>query len=228
MDERKSKKLIKTAIIIGVLVILAGVLSFVAFSEGEINELAVYFYPMDGNSDGDSCIIKIGNVEILIDGGSTMSTGKVITQKMQECCTDKEWDYIIVTHPDYDHIAGFLNENGVWKFIETSDFTVKTLIDFDTSKDDTVSEEKREYFANLFGSKDEDGDGNENKLTGYGSYSKERDKLIECKKIKNYYPASQCCWQSRDGVKKPKNGATNVFDLGLLNSAKLKILYNYY
>ena len=48
------------------------------------------------------------------------------------------------------------------------------------------------------------------------------------KKIKNYYPASQCCWQSRDGVKKPKNGATNVFDLGLLNSAKLKILYNYY
>ena len=120
MDEKKSKKIIKTAVIIGILVILAGVLSFVAFSGSSAKEMKVYFYPLDSNMSGDSCIITIGDIEILIDAGADDDApGNIIIEKMKSVCKDKVWDYIIVTHPDSDHIAGFVDEkNGVFNFFE--------------------------------------------------------------------------------------------------------------
>ena len=218
----KSKKLVKTAVIVGILVILAAVLSFVVFSGSAGEVMKVYFFPMNMNVNGDCCIITIGDKEILIDAGANVGTGKIVAEKMKEYISeDGVWDYVIATHPDYDHIAGFLDK-GVWDFFKSGEYTLDTLIDFDTTMDPSVAldEEGMAHYKELFSKQNEKGQEPE-----YDVYSRERDFLKEKGKIKNYYTASQCCWKAR-GSSQPENGAKNVFKLG--NNATLNILYNYY
>lgn len=254
----KSKKLVKTAVIVGILVILAAVLSFVVFSRGAGEEMKIYFYPLGNNRSGDSCIIKYGDTEVLIDAGANSESREIIISKVKEYCTDGVLDYLIVTHPDFDHLAGLVNENGLLRFFEKNSdkYSIGTLIDFDTAEDDTVDKETRDAFKTLFTKDDEeDEEEAEKKKTGYGPYSRLRNKLAgldapytvegltegeenssdgddskENKKvIQNYYTASQCYWKKRGLSAAPKEGAQNVFSLGSgANAPKLTILYNDY
>ena len=217
----RSKKFFRIAVIVGILLILGGILGFVAFSGSSGEEMMVYFYPMGGNTDGDSCIIVIGDVEILIDAGPNMQTGKEVTERMKTICqkngADENgvyvWDYVIVTHPDYDHIAGFYNSNGVWDMFKSPQYKLGTLIDFDTTKDVSLElddDEKAEYIA-LYNKNSTD-----ETQSRYNLYAESRDTLVASGNIENYYPASMCV----------NGSAPNTFQLG--NGATITVLNNVY
>lgn len=118
------------------------------------NEVNVYFLDIDNISNGDaeptrtyksdtitnvgSCdsyMIKIGNVEILVDAGYQtfasdactkdtepytftyeyikQNVNKNLLRKIASICTDGVLDYLVVTHADFDHVASLCVEGGI-------------------------------------------------------------------------------------------------------------------
>ncbi|MBR2024676.1 MAG: hypothetical protein IKA02_02580, partial [Clostridia bacterium] len=121
-------------------------LSYMEFGEDE-KTLQIEFFPLGNDQVGDSFIISYGDVQILVDAGSYGSSHTAIKNKMQKHMDKdkgKVWDYVIVTHPDQDHIACFSTadtldgDTGVFKHLEDNGWTIGTLIDFDITKDDTI------------------------------------------------------------------------------------------
>lgn len=62
---------------------------------------------------GDCTLIKVGDTEILVDAGSRQSSAKTITEYVSRYCTDGVLEYVIATHADQDHIAGFVGTSAV-------------------------------------------------------------------------------------------------------------------
>ena len=227
----KSKKiLIPLICTIVVLTILASALFIISAQESDgadtsSGELEIFFFPLNpkgGDYNGDSCIIKIGDTEILVDGGDSRNSTDEIIKKMKSLISsDNKWDYIIVTHPDEDHIGGFSKDNGIYSLFNQTEiekknetkWTLGTFIDFDVSNDKTVKLLYDETDVKSTITKT-----NETYTTG-------RENLKKYSGAK-YYTSSQCCWEAR-GLNKPSvSGADDEFDLG--NGAKLHILYNYF
>ena len=80
---------------------------------------------------GDSTYIKAGDVDILIDAGSRTGSATTIKSYVDQYCTDGVLEYVIATHADQDHIAGFVgNSSGSTRTGILYQYKVKTLIDF--------------------------------------------------------------------------------------------------
>ena len=70
--------------------------------------LSIHFMELGNGSNGDSIYIKAGETDILIDAGSEKSSAKSIGDYVDQYCTDGKLEYVIATHADEDHIAGFV------------------------------------------------------------------------------------------------------------------------
>ena len=189
--------------------------------------LNVFFFPLgyDTGETYESFIISYNDIQILVDAGasyrnSNPKSSDIITDNLKKIMGEDEiLEYVIATHSDSDHLAGFSTkgENGVFDYCLKNDIKVETLIDFDITQDDTVQIENKNEYYSLSSST-----GNE---TIYGRYVSARNKLVS--NGTKYYTASQCCWQYRN-IDKPDNAPdSNIFvlDDGVLT---LEILYNYY
>lgn len=208
------------------------------------NQLKIYFFELTptlgDRTTGDSCIICIGDVEILVDAGAAQYSAEPIVKRMERVISeDKKWDYIIATHSDADHIAAFTGDKGVFsKFKQTeadlkddTKWTLGTLIDFDITKDETVDIEGKETLFTKNPTVNVEADGEDYSENLYDKYAKARDAVTSTSKKAdkekgNYFTASQCCWADRGLSGAPKEGAKSEFALG--NGATLHILYNYY
>ena len=71
-------------------------------------DLSIHFMELGNNSNGDSIYIKAGDTDILIDAGSEKGSAKSIGDYIDRYCTDGKLEYVIATHADEDHIAGFV------------------------------------------------------------------------------------------------------------------------
>lgn len=71
-------------------------------------QLSIHFMQLNNKSNGDSIYIKAGDTDILIDAGSEKGSAKSIGDYVDRYCTDGKLEYVIVTHADEDHIAGFV------------------------------------------------------------------------------------------------------------------------
>jgi competence protein ComEC len=119
--------------IIFVLVILAGYYVYTNYIKDKNKPLepakgAISFhFMMLGNSNaGDCTYIKAGENDILIDAGSRTNSIDDIDNYVKQYCTDGKLEYVIVTHADQDHIAGFSKKDGsVFDLYEC-----ETIIDF--------------------------------------------------------------------------------------------------
>ena len=177
-------------------------------------ELKIEFFPLGNYQIGDSCIITFGDVQILVDAGSRGNSAETITQKMKahmDKDKGKVWEYIIVTHPDEDHIAAFsTSENanadtGVFQYLINNSWEVGTLIDFDV-KDDYEGKESTPAYVHKT-----------NSPAGvYNRYSSKRDSMVKAKQIENYKTAMECQGESFYLASSDKN------------SPKLTILQNRY
>ena len=111
------------------------------------NKLEIQIVATDTNNapiNGDCIIVSLGDVQILIDSGSGLKENTTISDEaaflaiknmMLEKMSDdikKEWDYIVFTHPDEDHIG---NYKRVFSFLEEEGWSVGNIIDFDIDPD---------------------------------------------------------------------------------------------
>lgn len=134
-------------------------------------DLEMHFLELGNGYTGDSCYIKCGDVDILVDAGSRTSSSTTIANYLDTQVTDQKLEYIIVTHADRDHIAGFAGDSKNPSIFAR--YEVDTIIDFP--------------LTNKVGSKE----------TGVlKDYYSERDSRVE--KGAKHYNALQC-YNNTDG-----------------------------
>ncbi len=92
-------------------------------------DLQIHFLQLGNKISGDCTLIDIGDTEVLIDAGSTTGSIGTIIPYIKKYCTDGILEYVIATHGDQDHIAGFTNSTSQGKGVFES-FECSMIIDF--------------------------------------------------------------------------------------------------
>lgn len=92
------------------------------------DNLAFYFMELGNKYAGDSIYIKAGDTDILIDAGSRASSTETTAAFIDQFCTDGFLEYVIATHADRDHIAGFAGSSTYPSIFERYECGV--IIDF--------------------------------------------------------------------------------------------------
>ncbi len=96
-----------------------------AFIPVEDQTLSIHFLELGNEYAGDCVYIKAGDTDILVDAGSRASSVTTIKNYVNQYVTDGILEYVIVTHADRDHIAGFAASNSLFEI-----YDCKTIIDF--------------------------------------------------------------------------------------------------
>ncbi len=111
--------------------------------DGEKNDNSIGY---QGVKPADCYLIKTGNTEILVDAGFQLQTpttevynkriSKIyqenVLPKISSYCTDGVLEYFVVTHGDFDHIAGAVIDGGILDYFYSSDKKIENIIDFDS------------------------------------------------------------------------------------------------
>ena len=109
----------------------------VVLAEGK---MSFHFMTLGNSNTGDCTYIKAGEVDILIDAGSRANSVDDIQSYIDNYVTDGKLEYVIVTHADRDHIAGFAASNSIFDLYEC-----KTIIDFNKTNKDNDAETYSNY-----------------------------------------------------------------------------------
>lgn len=114
----------------------ASITRVVAVSEFE--DLEINFMMVGNAKTGDAIYIKAGDTDILVDAGSRESSAETITNylldetsNLHSYVSDNKLEYVIATHADQDHIAGFVGTSKIPGIFES--FEIDTLIQFTRS-----------------------------------------------------------------------------------------------
>ena len=117
-------------------------------------EISFHFMMLGNKNTGDSIFVEAGDTDILIDCGSQVGSAEVVKNYLDanNLVEDGVLEYVIVTHADEDHIAGFSSTGAknIFKYYEC-----EVIIDFNLTNKSLKTE------------KDND--------TTYGKYVKARD-----------------------------------------------------
>lgn len=106
--------------------------------------LSFHFMQLGNNYTGDSIYIKAGDTDILIDAGSRANSTDTTSEYINQYCTDGVLEYVIATHADQDHIAGFAGSNSSPSIFER--YECEVIIDFPRTNKNTQTYQK--YIAN--------------------------------------------------------------------------------
>lgn len=138
-------------------------------------EISFHFMTLGNSYAGDCIYIKAGDNDILIDAGSRANSVDDIQAYLKNYVTDGKLEYVIVTHADQDHIAGFAASKGIFDLYEC-----ETIIDFPlTNKSETT-----------------DSGG----TSLYGNYKKKRD--AEVAEGAKHFTALECYKESKEGAQR--------------------------
>lgn len=99
------------------------------------DDLSIHFMELGNEKTGDSIYIKANDVDILIDAGSRKSSATTIATYMDQYVTDDQLEYVIATHSDQDHIAGFVGSSSDKGIFDR--YKINTLIDFTSVVNET-------------------------------------------------------------------------------------------
>ena len=102
--------------------------SHIDVQEIKNKDLSIHFLELDNKYTGDCTLIKVGNVEMLVDAGSKSSSIQHIKEYVDQYCTDGKLDYVVVTHAHEDHYAGFATNETTDSLFDIYD--VGDVIDF--------------------------------------------------------------------------------------------------
>ena len=75
-------------------------------------ELKITFLELGNKYTGDCTLIQVGDVEVLIDGGSRVGSVDAISSYLNSQMTDNKLDYAVITHAHQDHYAAFTKRDG--------------------------------------------------------------------------------------------------------------------
>lgn len=176
------------------------------------DDFQIHFLELGNKYTGDSCYIKAGDTDILIDAGSRGNSSSTLTEYVSKYCTDGKLEYVIATHGHQDHISGFAgNSDSKAKNFKGETvgrtgilyyFEVGTFIDFAYKGEGSSAVDNKIQKSSDYGSSIE-----------YGKYLTAREYAIS--KGANYFTAKEL-WD---------NNNTN-FELA--DNINMDILYNYY
>lgn len=135
---RNPKRFMIAVAIVLVLVLLAGAVWYFFFfrkdrtplAEGSLQtgEMGIHFLELGNGYAGDCIYIQIGDVDILVDGGSREGSAETIEAYVDGFCKDGVLEYVVVTHADRDHIAAFAGNGSHASLFER--YRCETIIDF--------------------------------------------------------------------------------------------------
>lgn len=145
----KRKAAVKLPLFVVILLIILAVACYILYTQGFFDrwlkkeepkniitdDLQIHFLETGNQYTGDCTLIKVGNTEILVDAGSRQASAKTITEYVNQYCSDGVLEYVIATHADQDHIAGFVGNSSVKGIFEA--FECRTIIDFARTSKDT-------------------------------------------------------------------------------------------
>lgn len=103
-------------------------------------DLSIHFMELGNNYTGDSIYIKAGDTDILIDAGSRADSADTTSAYIDQYCTDGVLEYVIATHADQDHIAGFAGSSSSQSIFDR--YECKVIIDFARTNKDTQTYQK--------------------------------------------------------------------------------------
>ena len=103
------------------------------FTDGSIE---FHFLELGNKYTGDCTYIKAGDTDILIDAGSRTSSISTIKSYIDNQISDGKLEYVIVTHADQDHIAGFAGDNTNASLF--THYEVEVIIDFALTNKNTA------------------------------------------------------------------------------------------
>lgn len=107
-------------------------------------DLQIHFLELGNQYTGDSILIQVGDYDILVDAGSRTSSIDTIKSYINEHIEDDTLEYVIATHADRDHIAGFAG-NGETSLL--SYYKTGTIIQF--PKTNSTTKTYQNYLAML-------------------------------------------------------------------------------
>lgn len=107
------------------------------------DNISFHFLELGNKYTGDSIYIKAGEIDILIDAGSTKGSASTITEYLNNYVSDGKLEYVIATHAHEDHIAGFVGSSTAPGIFKT--YTIGTIIDY--ALKNTTSNISKEYEA---------------------------------------------------------------------------------
>ncbi len=124
---------------------------FFYITNDEISKIKVYtagsisfhFLELGNEHTGDCTYIKAGDVDILIDAGSTYDSIPYITSYINKYVKDGKLEYVIVTHAHKDHYAGFATNESSDSIFDM--YQIGTIIDFAQT---TSSKTKEKMYIN--------------------------------------------------------------------------------
>ena len=102
-------------------------------------DLSFHFMELGNKYAGDSIYIKAGDADILIDAGSRASSTETTPAYIDQYCTDGVLEYVIATHADQDHIAGFAGSSTSPSIFER--YECEVIIDFPLTDKDSQTYE---------------------------------------------------------------------------------------
>jgi beta-lactamase superfamily II metal-dependent hydrolase len=100
------------------------------------SDLSIHFLEIGNKYTGDCSLIKVGDVEMLIDAGSKASSIPTIKAYL-DTYVEGDLDYVVVTHAHEDHYAGFATNENTQSLFDL--FTVKNIIDFGDGTNKTTA-----------------------------------------------------------------------------------------
>lgn len=102
-------------------------------------DLSFHFMELGNKYAGDSIYIKAGDADILIDAGSRASSTETTSAYIDQYCTDGVLEYVIATHADQDHIAGFAGSSSSPSIFDR--YECEVIIDFPLTDKDSQTYE---------------------------------------------------------------------------------------
>ena len=115
-------------------------------------ELSFHFMMLGNDYAGDCVYVKAGDNDILIDAGSRANSVDDIQNYVDQYVTDGKFEYVIITHADQDHIAGFAAAESIFDLYEC-----QTIIDFNKSnKSLTTDSGGQSLYAKYLANRDEE------------------------------------------------------------------------
>lgn len=127
--------------------------------------ISFHFMTLGNEYAGDCTYIKAGDNDILIDAGSRANSIDDIKNYIDNYVTDGKLEYVIVTHGDQDHIAGFAKKDGsIFDLYEC-----ETIIDFPRTNKTTQT------YYNYVAERDAEVDAGANHYTALECYKEQKD-----------------------------------------------------
>ena len=117
-------------------------------------DLSIHFLELGNKYTGDCTLIKVGDVEMLIDAGSKASSIPQIKSYLDNY-VEGDLDYVVVTHAHEDHYAGFATSENVDNLFDY--YEVENIIDFGTGTNKTVTDDgKKNMFENYIDNRNDE------------------------------------------------------------------------